>query len=189
MAKILPVFQQLAPIDKEPFITNVLVVISLLTQSYYSHENCCEIITYPDGFTPLWLVQKQQKEITKLETEVFIRCIQPVKRIDLTKEEYVLIKAIIFCNPACSNISDAGQQLLEQECERYSKTLLRYMQSIHGGTKGASRYAQVIAVMEAMAYFAERLREFHLIRMIQRAQEAKRQGQKSRAVYVIDDLF
>uniref|UniRef100_A0A7E4WCA0 Nuclear receptor n=1 Tax=Panagrellus redivivus TaxID=6233 RepID=A0A7E4WCA0_PANRE len=163
LAKTLPVFEQLIYSDKEAFILNAVLSTAILTKSYYSYVRNSDAVIYPDGFMPVWLAKLDHEELNKLENEVFIRIIQPVKRINLTKEEYVLIKAIIFCNPACNNISDAGHRLLEQESERYSKTLLKYMQSIHGAAKGASRYAQVISIMEAMAYFAERNKEFHLI--------------------------
>uniref|UniRef100_A0A7E4WC95 Nuclear receptor n=1 Tax=Panagrellus redivivus TaxID=6233 RepID=A0A7E4WC95_PANRE len=177
LAKTLPVFETLTLFDKEAFILNATLSTAILTKSYYSHEKKSDSVVYPDGFTPVWLFRHTKNELSKLENEVFIRCIQPITRIGLTKEEYVLIKAIIFCNPACNNISDAGQRLLEKESERYSKTLLRYMQSIHGAAKGASRYAQVISIMEAMAYFAERNKEFHLMKMLN--YNKKKPSQKS----------
>uniref|UniRef100_A0A7E4VP79 Nuclear receptor n=1 Tax=Panagrellus redivivus TaxID=6233 RepID=A0A7E4VP79_PANRE len=175
MAKTLPVFEQLTYSDKEAFILNATLCTAILTKSYYSYERKSDAVVYPDGFMPLWLAKLRSNELNKLENDVFVRIIQPVKRIGLTKEEYVLLKAIIFCNPACNNISDAGQKLLEQESERYSKTLLRYMQSIHGDAKGASRYAQVLLIMEAMAYFADCHKQLHVLIMLQRRQSSHHQ--------------
>uniref|UniRef100_A0A7E5A206 NR LBD domain-containing protein n=2 Tax=Panagrellus redivivus TaxID=6233 RepID=A0A7E5A206_PANRE len=166
LAKTLPVFELLTTADKEAFILNATLSTAILTKSYYSHEKKCDTIVYPDGFMPVWLFTYHTKKLSKLASEVFIRTLQPIQRIDLAKEEYVLLKAIIFCNPACNNISDEGLKLLERESVHYSKTLLRYMQSIHGEAKGASRYGQVISIMEAMTYFAERGKEFHMVKMI-----------------------
>uniref|UniRef100_A0A7E4WBQ7 Nuclear receptor domain-containing protein n=1 Tax=Panagrellus redivivus TaxID=6233 RepID=A0A7E4WBQ7_PANRE len=185
MAKTLPIFEQWEPNDKTSFVINAVVSTALLTQGYYSHEKHSDVVVFPDGFQLLWLAKSS--ELNKLETEIFVRIVQPIKRIDLTKEEYVLLKAIIFCNPAFNNISDAGQELLEKESERYTRTLLRYMQSIHGDSKGASRYAQVLQITEAMTYFAERNRDYQLIRCIRSVQEKVPSTRPP--IFIVDESF
>uniref|UniRef100_A0A7E4W8Q8 NR LBD domain-containing protein n=1 Tax=Panagrellus redivivus TaxID=6233 RepID=A0A7E4W8Q8_PANRE len=146
---------------KEAYLRNAALTIALLTQCYYSHEKHSDTVIYPDGFVPLWL--STTSELTNIETEIFVRIVQPVRRINITKEEYALLKAIIFCNPAVNNFSEAGRRLLEQESRRYSRSLLRYVQSVHGAARGASRFAQIIAIMEAMIHFGQRNREFHVM--------------------------
>uniref|UniRef100_A0A7E4VT37 Nuclear receptor n=1 Tax=Panagrellus redivivus TaxID=6233 RepID=A0A7E4VT37_PANRE len=189
MAKVLPVYAKLEHNDKESLVRNTYAIVTLFTRCYYSYEKRSDVTIYPDGTKPISLFLNTPRCITKLESEVLIRCIQPVKRINLTKEEYLLLKALLFCNPACENISDAGRELLRKESERYSQTLLRYMQSIHGDAKGASRYAQVIAVIEAMFYFAMRTREYQLLWVVQRAEQARRLGREFPRVCIIEESF
>uniref|UniRef100_A0A7E4ZRW2 Nuclear receptor n=1 Tax=Panagrellus redivivus TaxID=6233 RepID=A0A7E4ZRW2_PANRE len=171
VAKTLSVFEMLTYADKKAFVLNASLSTAMLTKAYYSYERKSDAVIYPDGFVGLWLAMHDHNELNSIENDVYVRSIHPIRRINMTKEEYVLVKAIMLCNPACRNISEAGRNILEQEFQRYSKILLKYLQSIHGAAKGASRYAQVIAITVAMAYFAEQSKRLHAITMMTRDDE------------------
>uniref|UniRef100_A0A7E4WBP1 Nuclear receptor domain-containing protein n=1 Tax=Panagrellus redivivus TaxID=6233 RepID=A0A7E4WBP1_PANRE len=160
MMKTIPIFERLSLDDKEAILKNAAATNAVLMQSFYSYYSHSDMILLPDGFTPLTAFHR--KEFTKLDVDVFAQPIVPLKRINMTKEEYVMLKAIIFCNPNCKNLSEKARKLLFKEFERYSKCLMRYMQSVYGEAAGASRYAQIILIIEAMSHFTQRNREFHI---------------------------
>ena len=113
----------------------------------------------PDGHMPIKI---PNQDPTNLHYEIFCRVLEPIKRMNLTQEEYVLLKTVMLCNPAVKGLSDKGRKLLEKEFERYSKILLHHMQEKLGMAPGAVRYSQIMQVFEAMAHFAQKHREFHV---------------------------
>ncbi|KAE9548135.1 hypothetical protein FO519_008651 [Halicephalobus sp. NKZ332] len=163
MAKTIPVFEKLQIADKTAALRNTLLMTTILTQSYYSLLEHKETIIMPDGIMPIIIPKiTGLPGPTNLHYEVFCRVLEPLKRIDLTQEEYVLLKVIILCSPAASGLSSKGKKLLEKESEKYSKILLKHMQSKLGAQCGAVKYGKLMEIFEAMAHFAQRNREFHV---------------------------
>uniref|UniRef100_A0AC34GFE1 NR LBD domain-containing protein n=1 Tax=Panagrolaimus sp. ES5 TaxID=591445 RepID=A0AC34GFE1_9BILA len=80
----------------------------------------------------------------------------------MTKEEYVLLKIIIFCSSKSDEISDSGKALLTTEFHRYSRLLLNHLQAKYGDASGAVRYSQILSVMEAMIYYTQKAKEFYI---------------------------
>uniref|UniRef100_A0AC35GYC3 NR LBD domain-containing protein n=1 Tax=Panagrolaimus sp. PS1159 TaxID=55785 RepID=A0AC35GYC3_9BILA len=116
----------------------------------------CDALIFPDGSMPIKrpIIHSHQKDI-------FERIVEPVKRIKITKEEYVLLKAIIFCSAKSDTISDEGKKILKIEFHRYSQLLMNHVQAKYGDAPGAVRYSQILSVMEAMIYFTQKGKEFH----------------------------
>lgn len=119
-----------------------------------------------------------------METEIYVRSLEPFERVRLTPEEFVLVKAIVYmsagtkplmladhvgtCLPHYSvlgsaQLSPQAKHLLAKERERYAQLLLRHLQRIHGPLKGASRYAEVISLVEACFHFARKYRDHFII--------------------------
>jgi hypothetical protein len=140
-------------------LKHVLLTNTVLTQCYYSYANHSDAILLPDGVMPI----KFQKNHGNLAFEAFCRSIEPLQRTKITKEEYVLLKTLIFCYPAAKSISDKGRKVLEKEFEHYSKILLHHIQAQLGNASGAVKYAQVIGILEAMTHFSQKHRDLHLI--------------------------
>ena len=163
MAKIIPVYEKLIPSDREAAVRNSLLMSSVLTQSYYSNLMHSDTVVAPDGSMPIKYVGNAR---THLHEEVFCRVIEPFRRINLTPEEYVLLKAIILCNPAAKNLSDKGRKMLEKESHRYGKLLLKHMQDNLGSGPGALKYANAMQMFESMAYFAQKVRELCVWMMV-----------------------
>ena len=53
---------------------------------------------------------------------------EPFNRVQLTEEEYVLLRAIIFCHSFTDGLSKQGRELLLNESEKYSKILMKILQ-------------------------------------------------------------
>lgn len=137
---------------------------TILTQSYYSNLAHSDTLIMPDGGMPLKFLSRYS--LTCLHIDVFCRVIEPLRRVDLTQEEYVLLKTIMLCNPAAKELSQKGRKLLQNESERYGKLLLGHMQARLGLEAGAVKYSKLMEIFEAMAHFAQRHREFFTLCMV-----------------------
>ncbi|KAH7717878.1 Protein NHR-36 [Aphelenchoides avenae] len=101
MAKALPVFQKLEVDDQEALLRHVALVNSIITQAFYSRHYNETTLTYPNGFQPIGLRKKFSRFVRpvpeQLEYDVFCRTLEPLMRVGLTSEEYVLLKALVYC--------------------------------------------------------------------------------------------
>uniref|UniRef100_A0AC34FH60 NR LBD domain-containing protein n=1 Tax=Panagrolaimus sp. ES5 TaxID=591445 RepID=A0AC34FH60_9BILA len=156
-AKTLPFFDKLIVGDQLEVLKSTALFNTLLTSAYYSSELNSNVLIYPDGHMPI-----KYPLIHKTHFDLYERIVEPVKRIKMTKEEFILLKIIILCSTNSDCISDEGKSILGAEKNRYNKLLLEYLQIKHGKCPGAIRYSQIISIMEAIIYFAQKSREFYL---------------------------
>uniref|UniRef100_A0AC34F7S0 NR LBD domain-containing protein n=1 Tax=Panagrolaimus sp. ES5 TaxID=591445 RepID=A0AC34F7S0_9BILA len=156
IAKILPFFDKLNIDDKQELLKSTTLLNSLFTQAYYSFTVSCDALIFPDGSVPCMFTQKHN-----IQSGFFEEIVEPIKRIKMTKEEYVLLKTMIFCSSKSEFISVEGSKIIESEFHRYSKLLLNFLQAKYGDSEGAVRYSQILSVLEAMIYFTQKAKEFY----------------------------
>nr|CAD2169629.1 unnamed protein product [Meloidogyne enterolobii] len=72
----------------------------------------------------------------------------PFNRLQLSKEEFVLLRAIIFSHFVSTGLSQHGRQLLLNEAENYSDILMKMLQKRYGPLPGAKRYAELLHLIE-----------------------------------------
>jgi len=160
--KLLPVMEKLKDDDKETIFKYTALTIGYFTQAYYSHIKKSEVLICPDGLTPIKVDQNMQQ----IHVDLFVRVMEPLLRVNPTKEEYSLIKAIIVCNPDISGISTNAQTIITEHRRQYVSTLLLHEQKTHGATSGANRFSQLLFLIESMIHFTEKQREFHRMHQI-----------------------
>ncbi|KAI1705883.1 zinc finger, c4 type (two domains) domain-containing protein [Ditylenchus destructor] len=134
MARTMPVFSQLDYNDQEALLKHVILANTLLLQAFYSYHMKSETFIMPNGFLP-----------TKL-----------------TMEEFVLVKAVIYSHSAIHGLSERGRVLLEKESIRYSKTLMKHLQSRMGAAPGAKKYAEIVFYIGRLFYGAQQLQGTHI---------------------------
>uniref|UniRef100_A0A914C6E1 NR LBD domain-containing protein n=1 Tax=Acrobeloides nanus TaxID=290746 RepID=A0A914C6E1_9BILA len=100
--------------------------------------------------------------------ELYIRILEPLKRINLTEKEYVLLKTLIYCYNALTDLSEYARSILQKQADKYSQLLLRYLQLEHGEIKGAQKYAEVISLMGTFFAIAEKHRQVFLLQRLTR---------------------
>uniref|UniRef100_A0A1I8AND2 Nuclear receptor domain-containing protein n=1 Tax=Steinernema glaseri TaxID=37863 RepID=A0A1I8AND2_9BILA len=184
-AKTIPAFQQLSIQDQKTLMKQVAIVNVLLIEAYFSVSSKAHTLMFPDGVTPI----KFRNDPSNLEVEVYCRMLEPFYRLHLSKEEYVLMKAIILFQADCPGISPEATEILEKAREEYSSALLRLMQAKHGTLKGASRFANAISIIYNLHLFAQKHRQLHLLIRI-RMQEVRRKFLGDRGpVRIIETLF
>ncbi|KAI1693059.1 zinc finger, c4 type (two domains) domain-containing protein [Ditylenchus destructor] len=80
----------------------------------------------------------------------------------MTMQEFVLLKAVIYSHSAIHGISDRGRVLLEKESSRYSKTLMKHLQSRIGAAPGAKKYAEIVSFVGTLFHIAHQIRQIHI---------------------------
>lgn len=70
----------------------------MLTQSFYSYLNHIDVIAYPNGFIPV-KVDQGLGRLDQLKYDTHTRAVECIRRISLQPEHFVLLKALIYCQP------------------------------------------------------------------------------------------
>ncbi|KAI1699806.1 zinc finger, c4 type (two domains) domain-containing protein [Ditylenchus destructor] len=149
-ARTMPVFSQLDYNDQEALLKHATLTNEILLVAFYSWQMKSETFITPNGFLPIknrivWLPQNDR-----------------LKGLQMTMEEYVLLKAVIYSHSAIHGLSERGRVLLEEECNRYSKTLMKHLQSRMGAAPGAKKYAEIVFFIECLFQYAQQIREMHI---------------------------
>uniref|UniRef100_A0AC34F5B2 Uncharacterized protein n=2 Tax=Panagrolaimus sp. ES5 TaxID=591445 RepID=A0AC34F5B2_9BILA len=168
VAKILPAFNFLTLDDQEALMRHVVVVNMVLTQSFYSYLQHLDVIIYPNGVVPVKMDEIFGRAPMQVKIETHTRSVQTLSRTSITPEQFVLLKAIIYCHPACDNLSTEGREIITKYHEKYSGILLRHLQDEYGNQAGASKYGSLICLIEAYFHFAEKSKQIHLMHKINR---------------------
>ncbi|KAI1699849.1 zinc finger, c4 type (two domains) domain-containing protein [Ditylenchus destructor] len=135
MARTIPVFSQLDYNDQEALLKHATLSNAILLEAFYSCQMKSETFIMPNGF---------------------------VLNNKMTMEEFVLLKAIIYSHSAIHGISERGRVLLEKESIRYSKTLMKHLQSRMGAASGAKKYAEIVFFVDSLFHCAQQLRQLHI---------------------------
>lgn len=91
------------------------------------------------------------------------RTLVTVLRNELNRVEYVLLKAIVLCNPAVSGLRPSVQQVIGKEREQYVRTLLTYCLLNYGSVHGPSRFSALLAIMSVLESQQKNAKDFHLL--------------------------
>uniref|UniRef100_A0A1I7TP35 Nuclear receptor n=1 Tax=Caenorhabditis tropicalis TaxID=1561998 RepID=A0A1I7TP35_9PELO len=91
------------------------------------------------------------------------RTLVTLLRNELNKVEYVLLKAIVLCNPAVSGLSDSVQLIIGKEREQYVRTLLTYCLLNYGSVNGPSRFSALLSIMSVLETQQKNAKDFHLL--------------------------
>ncbi|KAI1701497.1 ligand-binding domain of nuclear hormone receptor domain-containing protein [Ditylenchus destructor] len=161
MARTMPVFSQLEYKDQEALLKQVILANALLLQAFYSYQMKSETFIMPNGFLPSPKVYGTERIAEKVK---LFTCgtMGPLSRIQMTMEEFVLLKAVIYSHSAIHGLSERGRVLLEEESVRYSKTLMKHLQSRMGAAPGAKKYAEIISAVGDLFHAGQQLRQMFI---------------------------
>ncbi|KAI6190874.1 Transcription factor HNF-4-like protein [Aphelenchoides bicaudatus] len=164
--KAMPFYHELDINDQEALCMHIILVNTVLVQSWYSYKQNSRVLVHPDGHGPLHMrkyapISKIYPDIVPIELDNFSRNIDPIYRILPSDEEYCLLKAIIFCHSDTPGLSAHAQDILDKHREIYSSTLLRRMQASMGTLQGATKFAELIGLIQTLFHFAQKKRELH----------------------------
>uniref|UniRef100_A0A915D1V7 NR LBD domain-containing protein n=1 Tax=Ditylenchus dipsaci TaxID=166011 RepID=A0A915D1V7_9BILA len=157
LAKTFPIFKQLSYNTQESLVRHVSLINSYLTDTYYSYELKSDKVMFASKWCTKLNPEKIPKEMAKCSTESAL--MNPIWKVELTKEEFVLIKALIYSNSAIGDIELCDKKLLQKESEHYSKILLQHLQLKMGIMPGAKRFAEILAYMNTLLKVSHQARE------------------------------
>ncbi|KAI1707148.1 zinc finger, c4 type (two domains) domain-containing protein [Ditylenchus destructor] len=169
MARTMPVLAELDYSDQEALLKQIILANAILLQAFYSYQMKSETLIMPNGFTPAKMPQPKidlEQGKTRIAEKMNLsscRAMVAISRIQMTMEEFVLLKAIIYSHSAIHGLSERGRVLLEKESVRYSKTLMKHLQSRMGAAPGAKKYAEIISFVDCLFHVAQCQREMHIL--------------------------
>ncbi|GMR45279.1 hypothetical protein PMAYCL1PPCAC_15474, partial [Pristionchus mayeri] len=82
----------------------------------------------------------------------------------IDKKEYVLLKALVVCNPAIEGLSTSHKTELEKEQLKYSKSLLSYVIWRRGHQDGPLAYIEIMSLIDFLTHLMKNHKNFHILR-------------------------
>ncbi|CAE17841.2 Nuclear Hormone Receptor family [Caenorhabditis elegans] len=121
--------------------------MSIFTDSMRACEKGEGVITFPDGTEVI------RAEVPGLEQKFLngIRCrlAARVNELKVTKEEFLLLSAVFFCNPGLPGISESGRGILSTYQKIYTSALLQYCLLTYQQT-GPTRFTDLLSVLQVV---------------------------------------
>ncbi|CAD6197347.1 unnamed protein product [Caenorhabditis auriculariae] len=93
---------------------------------------------------------------------------ETLRRLDITKGQCVLLKAITLCNPAVDGLSQVAQNLLTTSREKYASALFAECQSSRGTVRGATHFCELLAVVGTLEQLQKKQRDLYVMNSLQR---------------------
>uniref|UniRef100_A0A914H8C1 Nuclear receptor n=1 Tax=Globodera rostochiensis TaxID=31243 RepID=A0A914H8C1_GLORO len=153
VCKTMPAIQQLPTKDKFVLFCSNLLTMSVFSQCFYSAADDLDEPASPSAMSPMFI-----QKMSPHEDKMFLNSIEePFRRIAMSSEEFVMLRAILLLQTGCANLSEHAKNLLDAEVERHSKALMCYERFMLGEEHGIKRYAELIFFMN----FALRVSSSH----------------------------
>ncbi|GMR35724.1 hypothetical protein PMAYCL1PPCAC_05919 [Pristionchus mayeri] len=154
-------FHQLSNQDQKSLCRHAAIMCSQLTLAFFSYERKSDASIHPDGFMPFkgfvpaeFPHEREWNHVT----------IQLIRDLELDKKEYVLLKALIICNPAIEGLSTSYKSKLEQERDKYTKSLMSYVMSRRGHEKGPAALMSMMSLVDWLTRLMKRHKNWYALR-------------------------
>ncbi|GMS89772.1 hypothetical protein PENTCL1PPCAC_11947, partial [Pristionchus entomophagus] len=123
--KTLSFFHRLRECEKIRLARNITQAVAYLTAAFDSYEQLNSDVTImPDG---TMLCQGKTIKESSVEHNKWFGIISRLKALKVDKKEYVLIKAIMACDPDDDIFCAENREMLQKERENLSKSLISYV--------------------------------------------------------------
>ncbi|MFH4975044.1 hypothetical protein AB6A40_001753 [Gnathostoma spinigerum] len=162
-AKSFECFQQLSPNDKQDLIVHTAFSNLVLSEAFHTGEKYTDRIVFPDGLTGFrTLTANMLKERSGLIPTVYAvinHILVPIRRMRMTKIEYVLLQAIILFDPDCLSLSSVGMNYVGAERRKLLHSLHNYLGSQMDALESAHRFASLLLRISSIQKVAAFKRE------------------------------
>ncbi|GMS92928.1 hypothetical protein PENTCL1PPCAC_15103, partial [Pristionchus entomophagus] len=155
-------FRHLSHADKKVLMRHVVLMCTHLTLGFSSYDSKSDVMKFADGTTPSHGYCCRDSELDRL---ILHGVIQILRRINIDKREYVLLKALVVCNSAIEGLSLPHKNELEKERLKYSKSLMSYVLSSRGVQKGPEAFTEMMALIDTLTRMMNRHKNWHALRM------------------------
>ncbi|KAL3071531.1 hypothetical protein niasHT_031895 [Heterodera trifolii] len=154
IGKTFPFFGLLDANDKIALCSNIAMPLYSLCKNFYSVQQNCDIVCNPSGVLTINIFANtyynEDPVAMGMGHTLLCKAIEPFRRLKLSTEEFVLIRAIIYSHMVSPGLSDQAQKLLFTEAEKYSSLLMNIVQINYGAAPGALRYVELMGLIEGL---------------------------------------
>ncbi|CAJ0592441.1 unnamed protein product [Cylicocyclus nassatus] len=148
-AKSFEMFSRLTLDDQMRLIVHSSFSNLVLAEAFNTPEKYTDRIVFPDGLSgfrsPSANTLKERSGLIPTVVAVINNILVPIRRMKMTKIEYLLLQAILFYDPECLSLSEAAQQLIAAKRRRLLDSLRRHLDAkLKDPTEGAARFAEIL---------------------------------------------
>ncbi|EGT46692.1 CBN-NHR-17 protein [Caenorhabditis brenneri] len=153
-AKSFEVFSNLQHEDKKRLFIHTAFSNLVLAEAFHTPEKYTDRIVFPDGLAGFRNVAQtvssdgvstKTSGLTPTVVAVINDVLVPIRRMRLTKVEYVLLQAIIFFDPDCLSLTKHGAQIIAAKRKRLLDSLQRWLQQqIRDVNEASTRFAEIL---------------------------------------------
>ncbi|KAL3087200.1 hypothetical protein niasHS_009080 [Heterodera schachtii] len=163
IGKTFPFFERLYTNDKIALCSNIAMPLYVLCNGFYSVQQNSEVFCNPAGMKPIQKFKNsfyhEDPIAMGMGDKLLCKAIEPFRRLKLSTEEFVLIRAIIYSHMVSPGLSDQAQKLLFSEAEKYSSLLMSILQTNNGAAPGALRYVELMGLIEGLFNMGTKYRQ------------------------------
>nr|O01929.1 RecName: Full=Nuclear hormone receptor family member nhr-153 [Caenorhabditis elegans] len=107
---------------------------------------------------------------------------------NVDKTEYILLKAIVLCNPAIIDLPYADSKHIQREREVYAQCLFRYCLLQHGTLHGPARFSALLSIFNVLENQQKEQKDYYLyIKLIHSQKHKDPEVLKKKCISVIYD--
>uniref|UniRef100_A0A8L8KFW1 Nuclear Hormone Receptor family n=1 Tax=Heligmosomoides polygyrus TaxID=6339 RepID=A0A8L8KFW1_HELPZ len=156
-AKSFEMFSRLALDDQMRVIVHSSFSNLVLAEAFNTPEKYTDRIVFPDGLSGFisdtagsshrdgLRSNRQRNGLIPTVVAVINNILVPIRRMKMTKIEYLLLQAILFYDPECLSLSEAAQQLIAAKRRRLLDSLRRHLDAkLKDCSESASRFAEIL---------------------------------------------
>ncbi|CAA90291.1 Nuclear Hormone Receptor family [Caenorhabditis elegans] len=153
-AKSFEVFSHLIPEDQKRLFIHTAFSNLVLAEAFHTPEKYNDRIVFPDGLCGFRNVAQSVSTdgvsnktfgLTPTVVAVINDVLVPIRRMRLTKVEYVLLQAIIFFDPDCLSLTKHGSQLIAAKRKRLLDSLQKWLhQQTKDSIEASTRFAEIL---------------------------------------------
>ncbi|KAI6191738.1 hypothetical protein M3Y97_00260300 [Aphelenchoides bicaudatus] len=141
-------FRHLSMHDKEALIIHTSFSNLVLSEAFHTPQRYLDRIVFPDGlsgFRNLTAnILKERSGLIPTVVAVINNILVPIRKMNMTEIEYLLLQAIIFFDPECISLSSQAVEIIQEKRTSLLKSLKQYLDLRHGDVEAALRNAALL---------------------------------------------
>uniref|UniRef100_A0A8R1Y5U6 Nuclear receptor n=1 Tax=Pristionchus pacificus TaxID=54126 RepID=A0A8R1Y5U6_PRIPA len=154
-------FNQLEEKEKLQLVKNVTQMVTILAAAFYSYEvRRSDVTVMPDGQI---LIEGDLPKEATIERANNFEIIKRFKSIQMDKKEYVLLKAIMACDPDHDCFCLESRRALQSQRELFSRSLMSYVLARRGPTKGPPAFTQMLSILTWQQRVVQKYKDCYLL--------------------------
>lgn len=147
-AKSFDCFQKLAPNDQQMLVVHAAFSNLVLSEAFHTNEKYTDRIVFPDGlagFRNLSAnVLKERSGLIPTVVAVINHILVPIRKMQMSRVEYVLLQAIILFDPECVSLSEEAKRMVNEERQKLLRCLRKHLNTRYEPNEGAHRFGLIL---------------------------------------------